>query len=205
MSDAAPPAQNSRIAALLRELRGTDASRRERAAAELFRTGSDLALAACSRWFADRALAFCFPLDAQTGLPEITVGIALEPRAFDEIRAACGSPPLAGVPPDQDAKEFTLEFPGGVRLDVLTTRAQGGAGAIERFLARFGDGIQQVEFAVSDLDRATEILRRRFAAEPVYPAARAGAEGTRVNFFLVSTAGAAKVLIELVESPVAPS
>ncbi|HWG59856.1 MAG TPA: hypothetical protein VN661_12485 [Candidatus Acidoferrales bacterium] len=193
-------ARSAHIPPLIRELRAAGATRRECAAAQLFQAGRDLAIAASVRWFADRALAACFALAKDSGLPEITVGIAVEPRSFDEIRAASGSPPLADVPPDQDAKEFTLDFPGGVRVDILTTRAQGGSGAVERFLARFGEGIQQVEFAVSNLDRATEILRERFAAEPVYPAARPGADGARVNFFLVPTAGEAKVLIELVES-----
>ena len=87
------------------------------------------------------------------------------------------------------------------RLDILTTKAPGGGGAIARFLEKFGEGIQQVELEVTDVDRATEILRKRFQLEPVYPATRPGADGTRVNFFLVSTADNKKVLVELVEKP----
>jgi hypothetical protein len=34
----------------------------------------------------------------------------------------------------------------------------------------------------------------------VYPQARAGADGTRVNFFLVGKSGGGKVLIELFEA-----
>jgi len=49
------------------------------------------------------------------------------------------------------------------------------------------------------VDRATQILRDKFGLAPVYPATRAGADGTRVNFFLVSAPGASKVLIELYE------
>ena len=73
-----------------------------------------------------------------------------------------------------------------VRLDILTTKAPGGNGAIARFLEKFGEGIQQVEIDVTDVDRATEILRTRFKVEPIYPATRPGANGTRVNFFLVT-------------------
>jgi hypothetical protein len=36
---------------------------------------------------------------------------------------------------------------------------------------------------------------------PVYPAARPGANGTRVNFFLVNSRDGQKVLIEFVEQP----
>jgi methylmalonyl-CoA/ethylmalonyl-CoA epimerase len=85
------------------------------------------------------------------------------------------------------------------RLDILTTNAPGGRGAIARFLEKFGEGIQQVEIDVTDVDRATEILRTRFQIEPIYPATRPGASGTRVNFFLVTTWDGKKVLVELVE------
>ena len=105
------------------------------------------------------------------------------------------------MPPDQDALEFELAFAHGVRLDVLTTRDAAGQGAIARFLARFGAGIQQVECDVRDVTRATEMLRARFAIEPIYPETRAGADGTRVNFFLVPADEGRKILIELVEVP----
>jgi hypothetical protein len=51
------------------------------------------------------------------------------------------------------------------------------------------------------VEAAAELLHSRFAVTPVYPHARAGANSTRVNFFLISAPNAAKVLIELFESP----
>ena len=105
------------------------------------------------------------------------------------------------MPPDQDALEFELAFAHGVRFDILTTRDAAGQGAIARFLGKFGAGIQQVECDVRDVTRATELLRARFAIEPVYPETRAGADGTRVNFFLVPADEGRKILIELVEVP----
>jgi len=68
-------------------------------------------------------------------------------------------------------------------------------------LEKFGEGIQQVELDVTDVDRATEILRTRFNLNSAYPATRAGANGTRVNFFLVTSRKGQKVLVELVEQP----
>jgi hypothetical protein len=56
-----------------------------------------------------------------------------------------------------------------------------------------------VEIDVTDVDRATEILRTRFQIEPIYPTTRPGANGTRVNFFLVTSWNGTKVLAELVE------
>jgi hypothetical protein len=84
-------------------------------------------------------------------------------------------------------------------LDILTSRAPGGDGAIAKYLAKFGEGIQQVEFRCEDVDRATGILKEKFDVKAIYPETRAWADGTRMNFFLVPTAEGRKVLIELYE------
>jgi tellurite resistance protein TerC len=145
------------------------------------------------------------PAGDETPLPRLTIGVAVLPATFAKIHSANGSPALADAPPDQDVIEFELEFDGDFarkpRLDILTTKVPEGNGAIARFLQKFGDGIQQVEIDVTDVDRATEILRARFKIEPVYSATRPGANGTRVNFFLVTTRNNQKVLVELVEQP----
>jgi hypothetical protein len=173
----------------------TDADPRARAAAgrELYEQGRRLGESAVARWRADpeiRALVGEAP----------TVGVAVAPERFEEIRTANGAARLADVPPDQDAREFELHFEGGATLDILTTQAPEGGGAIARFLEKFGEGIQQVEYATPDVDRATELLRQRLSLAPLYPAARPGADGTRVNFLLAAAANGKKVLIELVES-----
>lgn len=166
----------------------------------VFRHGCESANSATQSWFLDPEFATYVVRD-RAGIPALTVGLAVQPANFEAIRAACGSPRLAEVPPDQDAREFELHFPGGARLDVLTTSAPGGTGAIARFLGKSGEGVQQVEIAVTDVDHATENLRARFGISPVYPATRPGADGTRVNFFLVADESKRKVLIELVENP----
>jgi hypothetical protein len=129
----------------------------------------------------------------------VTVGLAVVPERFDKIREASGSPRLADVPPDQDAREFELHLPGGLSMDVLTSKDPAGSGAIAKFLQKFGEGIQQIEFRCANVDRAMQILREKFQLNPVYPQARPGADGTRVNFFLLSAPSANKVLIELYE------
>ena len=136
--------------------------------------------------------------------PSIVVGIAVRPENFEKIRAANGLPQLADVPPDQDAKEFELHFERTIELDILTSREPNGTGAIARFLEKFGEGIQQVEVYVRDVNRAMEVLRDQFGLAPIYPTTRRGANGTRVNFFLAPAPDGRKVLIELVESPSAP-
>lgn len=188
------------MAGLIRALSESDAAARERAAVAIFRHGCELANSATQSWFLDPEFA-SFIVRDRAGIPELTVGLAVLPDNFENIHAACGSPRLAAVPPDQDAREFELEFPGGARLDVLTSAAPGQGGAIAKFLEKSGEAVQQVEISVTNVDRATEILRGRFGISPVYPATRPGADGTRVNFFLVPATENRKVLIELVKKP----
>ena len=187
------------MAPLVRSLGDADPSQREAAAQEIFRRGRELVRATAQSWLGDPDLARLLA-SGELHSPEITVGVAVEPEAFERIRSANGSPRLANVPPDQDAKEFELHCAGGVCLDILTTNDRGGAGAIARYLQKFGEGIQQIELVTQNVDQATEILRKRFSLEPIYPQTRAGAGGTRVNFFLVPTQGGKKILVELVEA-----
>jgi hypothetical protein len=130
----------------------------------------------------------------------VTVGIAVLRETFNRICSANENVPLAEAPADQDVLEFELHFPGHVQLDILTTNAPGAGGALDRFLEKFGEAIQQVEIDVKDVDQATEILRERFKLEPIYPATRPGANNTRVNFFLVTVPTGGKVLLELVST-----
>jgi len=179
------------------KLAGADAKEREEAALALFRLGCALAERVLMKWFADADFRALVP----RGGVLLTVGVAVQPATFEAIRVRFGKPQLAEVPPDQDVLEFELSFAHGVRLDVMTPGTATGEGAIAKFLARFGEGIQQVECDVRDASRATEILRQRFHLEPIYPEIRGGANRTRVNFFLIPVAEDRKLLIELVEPP----
>lgn len=181
-------------------LAASDPGERARAARAISEAGIAAAAAATRAWRNEAELAQLF-----CGVP--VAGVAVQPETFDQIRRASGMPRLAEVPPDQDAQEFELHFAGGISLDILTASQPHGPGAMARFLDRHGEGIQQVELPVRDVDRATTLLRERFSLAPVYPETRAGADGTRVNFFLVPLRPSAgespsgKILIELVELP----
>jgi hypothetical protein len=167
---------------------------RAAAARQIYAVGRSLADSAIQRWRQNDEFVRLLGKD-----PEITVGLAVRPETFAQIREANGWPQLAEVPPEQDASEFTLRFEADTTLDVLTSRDPEGSGAIAKFLSKLGEGIQQVEFRCSDVNRATAILRDQFAVIPVYPEARSGADGTLVNFFLAGAADSKKVLIELYE------
>jgi hypothetical protein len=174
---------------------------RQAGAEEVYRRGRAAAGIAISSWWADDELSALL-LGPK---PAITVGLAVQRETFNRIRIANGTPRLAEVPSDQDAEEFELHFAPEVFLDILTTREPGGSGAIAKYLGKFGEGIQQVEFQCTNVDQATKILKERFKATPIYPATRPGADGTLVNFFLIASPDGGKVLIELYELPAAPA
>jgi hypothetical protein len=184
---------SSPFAQSIADLSSADSSKRLAAASEIYRLGRATAGSAISDWWAESELSALLLAPN----PNITVGLAVQRETFGRIRIANGTPGLAEVPPDQDAEEFELHFTEGISLDILTTREPGGSGAIAKYLAKFGEGIQQVEYRCADVDRATQILKDKFTVDPVYPATRAGADGTRVNFFLVASPDGGKVLIEL--------
>src|SRR5579863_8413565 len=213
--------ESADIARWIQHLAGSDARQKAESGLKLYFAGVNLCMPLLSKWvgdpeFRELTLPRAAPDSSTIGaglrpapttsalLPHfppstIIVGIAVHPDTFQKIRAANNSPRLADVPPDQDAQEFELHLEDSIEFDILTTREPGG-GAIARFLQKFGEGIQQVEIYVRDVDRATEILRARFNLQPIYPATRAGADGTRVNFFLAAAPDGKKVLIEFVQA-----
>jgi hypothetical protein len=186
---------SSPLASAIADLSSSDPVMRSAAATEIYRRGRAPADRAVYAWWSNPEFTrLC------GASPAVTVGLAVRPATFARIREANGLPGLAHVPPDQDAEEFELHFPNDVSLDVLTTRDPGGQGAIARYLAKFGEGVQQVEFRCEDVDRATQILKDNCGVQPVYAQTRAGAGNTRVNFFLVNSPNSGKVLIELYET-----
>jgi methylmalonyl-CoA/ethylmalonyl-CoA epimerase len=185
---------SSPLSAAITDLSSGDAILRAAAATEIYRRGRAPADRAVHDWWKNSEFTELFDANSV-----VTVGLAVRPSTFASIRKANGSPPLAKVPPDQDAEEFELNFPGDIFLDVLTTRDLEGQGAIAKYLAKSGEGIQQVEFRCANVDRAAQILKEKFGISPIYPQTRPGADNTRVNFFLVPLPQAGKVLVELYE------
>lgn len=197
----------SDIARWIPQLADPNPRNRSESALRLYMEGSTLCTPLLRQWNTDpefRELSLPSgpnPSETHASTEAMTVvGIAVEPDTFQKIREANNFPPLADVPAEQDAIEFELRFEDRIDLDILTTREPGAQGAVAKFLAKFGEGIQQIEIYVRDVDRATQILRSQFGLNPVYPETRAGAGGTRINFFLAPLPQGNKVLIELVEA-----
>jgi methylmalonyl-CoA/ethylmalonyl-CoA epimerase len=68
--------------------------------------------------------------------------------------------------------------------------------AIGKFLARSGPGMQQLAYRVKDLDAVSATLRER-GVRLLYPEAKRGTHGSRINFAHPKDVGG--VLLELVE------
>jgi methylmalonyl-CoA/ethylmalonyl-CoA epimerase len=67
---------------------------------------------------------------------------------------------------------------------------------IAKFLDRSGPGIQQMAYRVEELDAVSATLRKR-GLRLLYPEARRGTAGSRINFIHPKDAGG--ILVELVE------
>jgi hypothetical protein len=186
---------SSPLSVAIAGLSSAEPAARQTAAEEIYGLGRATAGSAISGWWAESELSTLLLAPN----PIVTVGLAVARETFNRIRIANGTPRLAEVPADQDAEEFDLSFANGVLLDILTTREPGGDGAIAKYLAKFGEGVQQVEYRCGNVDHATEILKEKLKVSSIYPATRPGADGTRVNFFLVPSPDGGKVLIELYE------
>lgn len=69
---------------------------------------------------------------------------------------------------------------------------------IAKFIGRNGPGMQQLAYRVKDLDLVSDTLRER-GIRLLYPEARRGTAGSRINFCHPKDTGG--VLLELVEPP----
>jgi hypothetical protein len=190
---------SSALPAAIAMLSSADPGERTAGARDIYLAGRELAHNASRAWLSEAEFAALLESGASATVPDVTVGLAVNPITFEAIRDANGSPHLAEVPPDQDAREFELHFDANIALDILTTRDPHGEGAIARYLSKFGEGIQQVEYRCRNVDAATAVLKKKFSIQPIYPQPRLGADGTRINFFLARTTDGSKVLIELYE------
>jgi hypothetical protein len=189
---------SSALPAAIAMLSSADPGERATGARDIYRAGRELADEASREWRNDAEFAALLEGNSSNEA-QVTVGLAVNPITFEAIRDANASPRLAEVPPDQDAREFELHFDANVALDILTTRDPKAQGALARYLSKFGEGIQQVEYRCRNVDAATALLKTKFAVEPIYPQTRSGADNTRINFFLARTPSGDKVLIELYE------
>ncbi|MPY84586.1 MAG: methylmalonyl-CoA epimerase [Actinophytocola sp.] len=98
---------------------------------------------------------------------------------------------------EQGVREAMLHAPGdenGTAVQLLAPLS--AESTIGKFLDRSGPGLQQLAYRVADIDAATSALRDN-GLRLLYPEAKRGTAGSRVNFVHPKDAGG--VLVELVE------
>lgn len=96
---------------------------------------------------------------------------------------------------DQGVREAMLEVGDhGPKLQLLAPLRSDSP--IAKFLESHGEGLQQLAYAVDDVEDAAATLRAR-GVEPLYDKPRRGTADSRVNFVHPKSAGG--VLVELVE------
>jgi methylmalonyl-CoA/ethylmalonyl-CoA epimerase len=96
---------------------------------------------------------------------------------------------------DQGVREALLAVgEGETRVQLLAPLRT--ESAIAKFLDRAGPGVQQVAYAVTDLEAVSAKLRQR-GLRLLYDEPRLGTAGSRINFVHPKDAGG--VLVELVE------
>ncbi|MGH3951197.1 MAG: methylmalonyl-CoA epimerase [Pseudonocardiaceae bacterium] len=98
---------------------------------------------------------------------------------------------------EQGVREAMLHAPGdhgGAAVQLLAPLNP--ESTIGKFIATKGPGLQQLAYRVTDIDAAAEALRTN-GLRLLYPEAKRGTAGSRVNFVHPKDAGG--VLLELVE------
>ena len=96
---------------------------------------------------------------------------------------------------EQGVREAMVDIAGsGSFLQLLAPLREDSP--IGRFLARSGEGMQQLAFRVGDIDAASDRLRAA-GVRLLYDAPKQGTAGSRVNFIHPKDCGG--VLVELVE------
>jgi len=94
----------------------------------------------------------------------------------------------------QGIEEAMLDLADGTRLQLLAPLNSDST--IAKFLARSGEGMQQLAFRVTDIDDAmAKVLSAGMRL--IYPESRIGTAGSKINFVHPKDVGG--VLVELVE------
>ena len=108
--------------------------------------------------------------------------------------------PLGGVE-TVDSEQVKVAFLAAGESCIELLEPTGDDSPIARHLAKRGEGIHHLTFAVSDIDALLDRLKQR-GVEVVGEAPRRGAGGSAVAFIHPRSTGG--VLVELVERPAAP-
>ena len=129
-------------------------------------------------------------------LDHVAIAVADLDAAIDDYRRLYGVEPLYREVVEAQGVEEAMLPVGGSFVQLL--EPLGPDTPVGRFLARRGEGLHHIAFAVADIDGALEHLEAE-GARLIDERARAGGRGGRIAF--VHPAGFNSTLVELVELP----
>lgn len=151
---------------------------------------------ATAPYAATGALRFSRTIDAPMiyNIDHVAIAVHNLDEAIDRHRNLFGAEPLwREVVEDQGVEEAMIAI-GGSFVQLLGPLAE--ESAVGRFLAKYGEGLHHIAYAVTDIDAALEEMRRQ-GARLVDEVPRRGGRGAKIAF--VHPATFAGTLIELVE------
>ncbi|CAM2992571.1 methylmalonyl-CoA epimerase [Saccharomonospora xinjiangensis] len=129
-------------------------------------------------------------------VPDLDAAIAFHTKHFGLVVTH------VEVNEEQGVREAMLRAPGdtgGAAVQLLAPIDE--RSTIAKFLDRNGPGLQQLAYRVTDVEAAADALRSA-GLRVLYPQARKGTAGSKVNFVHPKDAGG--VLVELVEPAADP-
>ena len=95
---------------------------------------------------------------------------------------------------EQHVAEAMMQIPSGVSIQLLAPTDDDST--IAKFLNKQGPGLQQIAFAVTDINKAMELLKNA-GIRVLYETAKKGTSGSSINFIHPKDMGG--VLVELVQ------
>ena len=95
---------------------------------------------------------------------------------------------------EQRVAEAMMDIPSGVSIQLLAPTGEDST--IAKFLNKQGPGLQQIAFAVTDINKAMELLANA-GIRVLYETAKNGTSGSSINFIHPKDMGG--VLVELVQ------
>ena len=95
---------------------------------------------------------------------------------------------------EQHVAEAMMSIPSGVSIQLLAPTDE--ESTIAKFLNKQGPGLQQIAFAVTDINKAMELLKNA-GITVLYETAKSGTSGSSINFIHPKDMGG--VLVELVQ------
>lgn len=132
--------------------------------------------------------------DILIGLDHIGVAVPDLPSGIAQWEQLGLSQTHQEINEEQHVAEAMMQIPSGVSIQLLAPTDDDST--ITKFLNKQGPGLQQIAFAVTDINKAMELLKNA-GIRVLYETAKRGTSGSSINFIHPKDMGG--VLVELVQ------